>query len=127
MVSLNGNKLDVPAKPGSWATIERAWNAGDRVAIQIPMRLRLVPIDKQHPQRVALMCGPVVLVQDGRYTQRLTSVPGGGDLGITRVGDRLHFRVAAQPKSIFRPEWGAFVPFYEVGQGFPYRMYFDLL
>jgi hypothetical protein len=54
-------------------------------------------------------------------------VPGGGDLGITRVGNRLQFRVAAQPKSIFRPEWGAFAPFYEMGQGFPYRMYFDLV
>ncbi len=51
---------------------------------------------------------------------------GAGDLGITRVGDRMQFRVAAQPKSIIRPEWGAFMPFYKVGQGFPYRMYFDL-
>jgi DUF1680 family protein len=117
----------VPTKPGSWATIDRTWNAGDRVTIQIPMRLHLVPIDRQHPQRVALMYGPVVLVQDGRYTQRLTSVPGGGDLGITHVGNGLQFRVAAHPKSIFRPEWGAFMPFYEIGQGFPYWMYFDLV
>ena len=92
-----------------------------------PVRLRFVPIDQQRPQRVALMYGPVVLVQDGRYTQRLTSVPGGEGLGITRVGNRLQFRVAAQPKRIFRPEWGAFMPFYEMGQGFPYRMYFDLV
>jgi DUF1680 family protein len=125
-VSVNGNQLDVPANAGSWATIDRTWNAGDRVTIRIPMRLRLVPIDKQHPQRVALMYGPVVLVQDGRYTQRLTSVPSGEDLGIARVGSGLQFRVAAHPKSIFRPEWGVFMPFYEIGQGFPYWVYFDL-
>jgi hypothetical protein len=125
-VSVNGHRLDVPANPGSWAAIDRTWNAGDRVAIQIPMRLRLVPIDKLHPQRVAVMYGPVVLIQDGRYTQRLTSVPGREDLGITRVGSGLQFRAEAHSKSIFRPEWGVFMPFYEIGQGFPYWMYFDL-
>jgi hypothetical protein len=61
------------------------------------------------------------------FTVRSFQRAGGGDLGITRVGDRLHFRVAAQPKSIFRPEWGAFMPFYEIGHGFPYWMYFDLV
>jgi DUF1680 family protein len=126
-VSVDGNKLDVPASPGSWATIDRTWNAGDRVRLQIPMRLRLVPIDKQHPQRVALMYGPVVLVQDGRYTQRLTSVPGGQNGGIARVGEGLQFRVPTHPESIFRPEWGAFMPFYEIGQGQPYWVYLDLV
>jgi DUF1680 family protein len=128
-VSVNGNKLDVTAKPESWATIERPWNAGDRVTIQIPMRLRLAPIDKQHPHRVALMYGPVVLVQDGRYTQRLTQVASEADLSklLVRGGKQLQFRVAAQRKNIFMPEWGAFAPFYQVGQGFPYRMYVDLM
>jgi len=127
-VSVNGNKLDVVANPGSWATIERPWNAGDRVTIQIPMQLRFAPLDKQHPQRVALMYGPVVLVQDGRYTQRLNQVTSEADLSklIVREGKQLQFRVAAQRKNIFMPEWGTFVPFYRVGQGFPYRMYVDL-
>jgi len=128
-VSVNGNKLDVVANPGSWATIERSWNAGDRVTIQIPMQLRLAPIDKRHPQRVALMYGPVVLVQDGRYTQRLTQVASEANLSklIVREGKQLQFRVAAQRKSLFMPEWGTFVPFYQVRQGFPYRMYVDLI
>jgi hypothetical protein len=45
---------------------------------------------------------------------------------IVREGKQLQFRVAAQRKNIFMPEWGTFVPFYRVGQGFPYRMYVDL-
>jgi DUF1680 family protein len=128
-VSANGHKLDVAASPGSWATIERLWKAGDRVTIQIPMQLRLVPIDRQHPQRVALMYGPVVLVQDGRYTQRLTRVANDTDLSklLVRQGKQLQFRAAALRESLFLPEWGAFVPYYQVQQGFPYRMYVDLI
>lgn len=127
--SVNGNTLDVRAHPGSWATIDRTWNPGDRVTIQIPMRLRFAPIDKQHPQRVALMYGPLVLVQDGRYTQRLTRMASEADLSksIVREGKQLRFRVADLRQNIFMPEWGGFMPFYQMGQGFPYRMYVDLI
>jgi hypothetical protein len=45
---------------------------------------------------------------------------------IVREGKQLRFRVADLRQNIFMPEWGGFVPFYQMGQGFPYRMYVDL-
>jgi DUF1680 family protein len=61
---INGSKQDVVARPGTWTTLGRRWNPGDLVKVNIPMRPRLVPIDKQHPYRVAVMVGPVVLVRE---------------------------------------------------------------
>src|ERR1019366_10787082 len=51
-VKVNDTKLNIATKPGTWAAIERTWNNGDRVTIQIPMRLELVAVDKQHPRRM---------------------------------------------------------------------------
>ena len=127
-VEVNGSKLDVPAYPGTWATVQRSWNPGDRVAIQIPMRLRFVPVDRQHPHRTALIYGPVVLVQDGRWSRGLSSAPSDPDLSkwIIRRGKPLEFQVAEQPKEVFAAQWGRFMPFYQMGHGIPYRMHFDL-
>jgi DUF1680 family protein len=129
-VEVNGSKLEVAARPGTWGTVQRTWKPGDRVTIQIPMRLRLVPIDRQHPRRVALTYGPVVLVQDGRYTRELNRLPAGPDLSkaIIPTGKPLEFRVAGgQAKEVYAPSWGTYMPFYQLGQGIPYRMYIDLV
>jgi DUF1680 family protein len=127
-VAVNGVKLEVPAHPGMWCAVHRSWNPGDQLTIRIPMRLRIVPVDKQHPHRVALMYGPVVLVQDGRWSRGLSRAPSDPDLSkwLVRLGKRLEFRVAEQPRQTSAPAWGAFTPFYRPGEGIPYRMYFDL-
>lgn len=129
-VEVNGSKLEVPVLPGTWATVQRSWSPGDRVIIRIPMRLRFVPSDRQHPHRVALTYGPVVLVQDGRYTRDLNEAPRDQDLSewIIRTGKLLEFRVAdGQPKGVSESPRGTFMPFYQLGHGIPYRMYFDLV
>ena len=54
-------------RPGEWASVERAWKAGDRVEVRIPLHLRYAPVDRWHPRRVALMRGPVVLALDYNY------------------------------------------------------------
>jgi DUF1680 family protein len=46
---------------GQFATVSRAWQNGDRIEIDLPMKLRLEAVDPQHPQTVALLCGPLVL------------------------------------------------------------------
>ena len=127
-VRVNGEQLDVTCQPGMWASLQRTWDPGDRVVIQIPMRLRMVPVDSQQPHRVALMYGPVVLVQDGRNTRAFERVPDGQELSkwIIRTGKSLEFHVAQQTTGVFAPPWGEFTPFYEIGLGVPYRMYFDL-
>jgi DUF1680 family protein len=116
-VKVNGTAQEIPCRPGTWALIQRTWAPGDKVSIQFPMRLHLAPIDPQHPQRVALMYGPVVLVQN----QEPLLVPQGNDVSawMAASGKPLEFSSAAQPQ-------GPFLPFYQVGRGTPYNMYFDL-
>lgn len=55
------NGKPVPAAPCAFATIRRSWKTGDRIELDLPMRLRLEAIAPQHPQTVALLCGPLVL------------------------------------------------------------------
>jgi len=60
-VTVNDEPVSVSAKPNTWATIERDWQPRDAVILRVPMTLRAVPIDPQHPQRVAILYGPLVL------------------------------------------------------------------
>ena len=61
-VSLNGAAAsDVLLTPGRWAEIDRTWKNGDRVELSLDMPLRLVPLDAQHSNLVALARGPVTL------------------------------------------------------------------
>ncbi len=117
-VAVNGAPVSVAAVPETWAAIRRRWSAGDRISITLPMRLALVPVDPQHPKRVALTYGPVVLVRNA--APRLAPPPG-GDLSqwITPRGGALEFTAAGQPQ-------GPFLPFYKVDGETPYNMYFDL-
>ena len=60
-ISVNGRRVQTPVTPGSFAAIHRQWNTGDRVEVDLPMTMRIEPIDPQHPQTVAVLFGPVVL------------------------------------------------------------------
>jgi DUF1680 family protein len=48
-------------QPGTWLTLHRTWRNGDRIELTLDMPLRLLPLDPQHPDLVALAHGPVVL------------------------------------------------------------------
>jgi DUF1680 family protein len=60
-IAINGKAADVAAKPGSFASIDRTWNNGDRVELQLPLTMRLQAVDPETPKMVALMRGPLVL------------------------------------------------------------------
>jgi DUF1680 family protein len=60
-VAVNGKRLPLELKPGSFAVVRRQWKSGDRVELELPMTTRLEAIDSQHPEIVALMDGPLVL------------------------------------------------------------------
>jgi len=64
------NNYPVPGKwqPGEWGKIDRLWNNGDIVNIELPLHLYSLPVDEGHPGLVALMYGPVVLVADNPGT-----------------------------------------------------------
>ena len=42
-------------------------DAGDRVEVTIPLTMRMEAVDRQHPDRVAVVRGPVVLILEGTY------------------------------------------------------------
>jgi DUF1680 family protein len=60
-LAVNGKRMAEPVLPGSFATVRRQWKTGDRIELELPLTKRLEPIDPRHPDRVALLCGPLVL------------------------------------------------------------------
>jgi hypothetical protein len=124
-VTVNGTSLQVACKPGTWATIRRTWNSGDRVEIRIPLTLRMEPVDRQHPRRVAVVHGPAVLVYDDWAMETLPRFPEPDQLdkGLVAGEQPGTFRVAQADgaKLVARLR-----PFYAVAEDAPYRMYHDL-
>ncbi len=140
-VRVNGDDGAVDARPGSWATVHRTWSPGDRVEIRAPLTLRMEAVDEHHPHRVAVVRGPAVFVLEGAYhdpgfalpmrDEELERwlVPEEGSLprGIWSTG----MKEADYPTSLrVAPPDGRsvrlrFRPFYEIGENYPYFMYFD--
>jgi len=141
-IAVNGVKADVPCTPGTWATVARTWTSGDRVEVRIPLRWRMVAVDRQHPERVAVVRGPVVFVLEAAYHDPYFRLPERDDDLETwlvqdaagpptavltppdpgRVASSAVFRVVPPDKSPVRLK---FRPFYDVPEAYPYAMYFD--
>jgi DUF1680 family protein len=140
-ITVNGAPANVERTPGTWASIERTWTGGDRVEVTIPLTLRMEAVDRQHPDRVAVMRGPVVLVLEGTYHAAHFRLPDRDDdlaswlvpekwsrpLAVLTQGTESRdtmsvFRVVPPDKSPVRLK---FRPFYDTGEGYPYFMYFD--
>lgn len=69
-IFVNGARQKGLAVPGEFAAIRREWHLGDRVELELPLKMRLETIDPQHTDTVALLRGPLVLMavkqqQDG--------------------------------------------------------------
>jgi DUF1680 family protein len=60
-LSVNGKRVSDSVRPGTFACIRRTWKDGDRVELELPMPLRLEPVDANHPNLAALVRGPLVL------------------------------------------------------------------
>jgi hypothetical protein len=62
-VSINGKRSAQTLEPGTFAVIRREWRSGDRIELDLPLPLRLQPVDAEHPNTVALLAGPLVLMR----------------------------------------------------------------
>lgn len=62
----------VPA--GDWAVLNRTWNPGDRVVLDIPLNLRLVTGRRAQMGRVAVMYGPLVFCLNRKKHDSLKDV-----------------------------------------------------
>ena len=93
--TLNGAPLDVALAPGTYAAVTRAWQAGDVVALHLPMAPRLT---QPHPRidalrgSLALERGPLV------YCLEQGDQPAGVDLLDVQVDP------AAQPAAVKLPD-----------------------
>ncbi|MBS0589458.1 MAG: glycoside hydrolase family 127 protein [Proteobacteria bacterium] len=64
-IAVNGRHIGQATEPGTFATLRRTWRDGDRIELTLPLRLRLQPVDAEHPNLVALSSGPLVLMRVG--------------------------------------------------------------
>jgi uncharacterized protein len=71
-LSLNGNRTSNELIPGKFLALQRTWKDGDRVELELEMPLRLDAVDKENPNRVALMHGPIALFAVGDIPSRIT-------------------------------------------------------
>ena len=89
-VRVNGEALDVFASPGSYLTLHRAWHDGDRVELDLPMRLHSVALPGDDGLHAA-MYGPLVLAA------RL------GSQGLTHDMQYCGYDAAPKPEPELRP------------------------
>ncbi len=138
--SVNGGPTGFKSAPGTWATVEGDWKNGDKIEIHIPLAFRYQPVDKQHPDRVAVVRGPVVMVQDAAVHEPVFALPANdGELNKLLVPSRpagqyamlLSGKNAVDPTAANSPAGGPpqagakFMPFYAIPEVNSYRMYFD--
>jgi len=62
-VKINGKVLDASAAPGSYLTLRRTWNVGDKVDMELPMNLTVETMPDD-PSIQAFLYGPLVLAGD---------------------------------------------------------------
>jgi DUF1680 family protein len=60
---VNGRREQHSWPPGRFAALRRVWQPLDLIELELPLPLRLEPVDAEHPDLVALLCGPLVLMR----------------------------------------------------------------
>lgn len=126
-LKVNGAPIQVACNPGTWATINRTWNPGDKVEVHIPLPLRIQAVDEQHPRRVAFVRGPVVLVQDGGVHEPIFKMPeNDADANKYIVPDEEGPGIFRYAPPDGKKVMAKFRPFYAICPDYYYRMYFDL-
>ncbi|MDV6330347.1 glycoside hydrolase family 127 protein [Asticcacaulis sp. 201] len=112
-LTLNGKRIDA-TRDGGYLVIDRVWQAGDRIALSLPLDLRVEPTG-DNPGVVAILRGPLVLAADlGSVEDDYKATDPalvGNDLlaGFTPVAaEKAHYKTVG----IGRPSQLQFVPFY---------------
>ncbi len=71
-LAVNGKMELTDLVPESFVAIHRNWNNGDRIELELPMKLRLEHVDSLHSETVALLRGPLVLFPITRSAPRIS-------------------------------------------------------
>jgi DUF1680 family protein len=125
IMKVNGESAQAECKPGTWASIQRTWKPKDTVEIRIPLTFRMLPVDRQHPNRVAVVRGPVAMVLEAAYHDARFRLPETDrDLNQWLVADQTPGWFNVQPPDGSRIR-SKLRPFYTVAENYPYKLYFD--
>ena len=103
-ISVNGERGDFVAIPGTFADVQRQWKPGDRIELHLPLPISLQPVDAQHVNTVALVRGPLVLMASANVTAHVTRP---ALLAAQQAGSRV-WTVKAEPAEV------SFTPFTEI-------------
>jgi hypothetical protein len=118
-LSVNGRRADTEVVPGQFAAIRRTWSDGDRVELELPLKMRLETIDERNTNTVALLSGPVVLMAvKARQDDPLPKVTRAQLLAARRMSRR-EWRVAATDGPV------TMLPFTSLGER-PYTTYLQV-
>ena len=105
VVRLNGKALDATASPGSYLTLNRTWKSGDKIEMELPMRLRVEAMPDD-PRTQAFLYGPLVLAGDlgsDGVTEATTSRALGPALRQAPAIEIPSFRSSGDPASWIKP------------------------
>ena len=115
-ISANGVLQKGLAVPGQFATIRRKWKTGDRIELELPLKMRLEAIDARHTDTVALLRGPLVLLAvKQQQNDPLPQVSREQLLAARRISDRA-WQVSAADRTV------TLLPFTSLGER-PYTTY----
>jgi uncharacterized protein len=138
VIAVSGESRTFSGSPNEWITINRTWH-DDKVTLRFPMKARAVPVDSHHPNRIAVMFGPLLMVQDARYTLPIRGDQTSIVSRLTKVSDRPELKLGTDSSSAQSTngprkdigtangeEVGRYIPFYVVPERDPYRAYIDM-
>ena len=113
-LAVNGRAV-AGSLPGRFALVAREWRDGDRVNLSIDRTLRGEAVDPQHPDRVAMMQGPLALFATGGpftpyRSEQLQALrqrePGGTDWALDASGGgptfKPWFAIGTEPARLYQ-------------------------
>jgi uncharacterized protein len=137
-LSVNGEKMNTSARSNEWMPVRRMWH-NDKVTVRFPMQPRAVPVDPQHLKRIAVVYGPLLMVQDARYTLPIRGDQSSIVPNLTKISNLPELRLGTEGASNYNPtavladinmangeKIGHFIPFWSVPERNPYRAYIDM-
>ncbi len=142
VISINGVASEVSGSPRSYVTLRRTWKTGDRVQIGVPMNLYTESMPDDHSLQ-AILYGPLVLAE------HLGAEAVKSDLTVNKMGPNLKkepavsipkLQGAGRPVTQWVKKTGSLqfiadgegqktelVPFYRVGAGRRYSIYWKVV
>jgi DUF1680 family protein len=102
---INGQPVEATASPGSYLTLTRTWQTGDRVDLDLPMSLHIEKMPDD-PAMQAVLYGPLVLAGDlgsEGLTPELITGPGGPALRQHPIAIPTFHAASDSPDSWIKP------------------------